>query len=122
MKQEITFKVTTPYQDRTAVVTGQLKVKFQDIRGVDIRPTPSTELPPKGAMGDPITLGLLTITFLESALPGIVKGIREWLLGNQEATKLRVKKGDNEIELEIPDIKDTEAVEALTERLLKQLE
>lgn len=83
-------------------MTESLQTELQTLRPEALGPI--KEKAPEGSMaGDILTLGALAIAVLPTMIPALLQYLREWQLRNQNQTiKIRLKRGDEEIEVEIP--------------------
>jgi len=63
-----------------------------------VEPLRSSESPPEGAKGEPITIATILIAAAAATIPNIILFIQNWLL-RQKDQKIKVKIGGTEIEV-----------------------
>ena len=75
-----------------------------------------------GAKGDPITLGAIALALGVAAAPGVVEMVKDWLNRRQAVpVQVKIKLGDDEIELSGPATLSAEEFEARAERVVALL-
>ncbi|MCB0168295.1 MAG: hypothetical protein KDI79_28970 [Anaerolineae bacterium] len=75
-----------------------------------------------GAKGDPITLGAIALALGVAAAPGVVEIVKDWLNRRQAVpVQVKIKLGDDEIELSGPATLSAEEFEARAERVVALL-
>ena len=75
-----------------------------------------------GAKGDPITLGAIALALGVAAAPGVVEIVKDWLNRRHAVpVQVKIKLGDDEIELSGPATISAEEFEARAERVVALL-
>lgn len=108
--------LTTDDGGESGDLLSSLRDELADIPGLELRDHVSATTPPGTKSGAEIIAVVVGLGASGALLPVLVTALRDWLLRQRPATRIRIKRGDYEFELESTDIPKP-VIEALYKRL-----